>query len=51
MFVKPHWEPIDLRACDISLHGSVPKQFFTVRNKEFGDWEISWELLYIKMSY
>ena len=46
MFVKkPHWEPIDLKTCDISLHGGVPKQFFTVRNKEFGDWEIPpWEL-------
>ena len=46
MFVKkPHWEPIDLKTCDISLHGGVPKQFFTVRNKQFGDWEIPpWEL-------
>ena len=46
MFVrKPYWEPIDLKTCDISLHGGVPRQFFTVRNKEFGDWEIPpWEL-------
>ena len=46
MFVKkPHWEPINLKTCDISLHGGVPKQFFTVRNKVFGDWEIPpWEL-------
>jgi serine/threonine protein kinase len=46
MFVKtPRWKPIDLKTCDISLHGGVPKQFYTVKDKEFGDWEIPpWEL-------
>ena len=46
MFVKiPHWKSIDLKTCDISLHGGVPKQFYTVKDKEFGDWEIPpWEL-------
>ena len=46
MFVKtPRWKPINLKTCDISLHGGVPKQFYSVKDKEFGDWEIPpWEL-------
>ncbi len=46
MFVKtPRWKPIDLKTCDISLHGSVPRQFYSVKDKEFSDWEIPpWEL-------
>jgi serine/threonine protein kinase len=46
MFVqKEHWKPIDLKTCGISLHGGVPKQFYTIREKQFGDWEIPpWEL-------
>ena len=46
MFVKKeYWKPIDLNNCDISLHGGIPKQFYAVREKQFGDWEIPpWEL-------
>jgi len=46
MFVKKeYWKPIDLKTCDISLHDGVPKRFYTIRDKEFGDWEIPpWEL-------
>tara|TARA_R110002073_G_scaffold7404_1_gene42001 strand:+ start:596 stop:1510 length:915 start_codon:yes stop_codon:yes gene_type:complete len=46
MFVqKEHWKQIDFKTCDISLHGGVPKQFYTIREKQFGDWEIPpWEL-------
>lgn len=51
MFVKinNYNKPIDLNTCDISLHGGVPKQFFSLRNKQFGDWEIvPWELFIYK---
>ena len=34
---------------DISLHDNVPKQFYHLKNKKFGDWEIPpWELLIFK---
>lgn len=46
MFVKKdYWRPIDFKNCDISLHGGVPKQFYTIKDKKFEDWEIPpWEL-------
>ena len=38
-------KPLHLNNCDISLHNGVPKQFYNIRDKQFGDWEIPpWEL-------
>ena len=34
---------------NISMHGGVPKQFYDIRDKRFGDWEIPpWELYIFK---
>ena len=36
---------ISLNNSDISLHGGVPKEFYSIKNKIFNDWEIPpWEL-------
>ena len=38
-------QPIDLLTCDCSLHGGVPKNYYNLKDKQFGDWEIPpWEL-------
>ena len=47
MFVNhlDHKQPIDLYTCDCSLHGGVPKQYYSLKDKIFDDWEIPpWEL-------
>lgn len=42
-------KPIDLKSCDISLYGGVPKQFYSLKDKQFDDWEIvPWELFIYK---
>ena len=36
---------VDFLAGDISYHSGVPKQFYSIKNKKWGDWEIApWEL-------
>ena len=42
-------KPLDLNTCDISLHAGLPKQFYNLKDKKFGDWEIPpWELFIFK---
>ena len=36
---------VDIYNSDVSLHSGIPKQFYGLKNKNFGDWEIPpWEL-------
>ena len=49
MFLNTHNYNISFSDLDISLHDNVPKQFYHLKNKKFGDWEIApWELLIFK---
>ncbi len=51
MFVngKPKKYDIDLMNGDISLHSGIPKQYYGLKNYNFGDWEIPpWELFIFK---
>lgn len=41
--------PLNIFNEDVSMHGGVPKQFYDIRDKAFGDWEIPpWELYIFK---
>ena len=43
--VKANKYDIDLMNGDISLHSGIPKQYYNLKNHNFGDWEIQpWEL-------
>lgn len=45
MFTNTYNYNTDLMNSDISLHDGVPRQYFDIKNKNFGDWEIvPWEL-------
>lgn len=53
MFVTTHRlgraRPLNMLDEDVSLHDGVPKQFYGIRDKQFGDWEIPpWELYIFK---
>ena len=45
MFYDLYDYNIDLMSCEVSLHGGIPKQYYHLKEKKFGDWEIPpWEL-------
>ncbi len=45
MFTNTYNYNINLINSDISLHDGVPRQYFDIKDKNFGDWEIPpWEL-------
>tara|TARA_B100001093_G_scaffold513954_1_gene586951 strand:+ start:1984 stop:2970 length:987 start_codon:yes stop_codon:yes gene_type:complete len=45
MFTDTYNYDIDLLDSDISLHDGVPRKYYDIKNKKFGDWEIPpWEL-------
>ena len=40
---------VDLKSANVSLHSGVPKQYYDIKDKNFGDWEIPpWELFIFK---
>ncbi len=40
---------VDLNSANVSLHSGVPKQYYDIKDKNFGDWEIPpWELFIFK---
>ena len=44
-FTNKNGYNVDIYEEDISLHSGIPKQFYGLKNKNFGDWEIPpWEL-------
>ena len=49
MFVNNFSSKYDLNSDNVSMHGDVPKQFYHLVNKEFGEWEIPpWDLIIFK---
>tara|TARA_B110001450_G_scaffold69519_3_gene65742 strand:+ start:10304 stop:11242 length:939 start_codon:yes stop_codon:yes gene_type:complete len=45
MFYDLYDYNIDLMSGDVSLHDGIPKQYYHLKEKKFGDWEIPpWEL-------
>ncbi len=49
MFVKGISNNYKADNADKSLHGGVPKEFYEIKDKDFGDWEIPpWELFIFK---
>lgn len=45
MFTNTYNYNTDLMTSDQSIHGGVPRQYFDIKDKNFGDWEIPpWEL-------
>ena len=44
-FTNKNGYNVDIYEEDVSLHSGIPKQFYGLKNKNFGDWEIPpWEL-------
>ena len=44
-FTNSNGYNVDIYEEDVSLHSGIPKQFYGLKNKNFGDWEIPpWEL-------
>ena len=40
---------VDLNSANVSLHSGVPNQYYDIKDKNFGDWEIPpWELFIFK---
>ncbi len=47
--IKQRKYDVDYLTGDVSLHSGIPKQYYGMKNKKFGDWEIPpWELLIFK---